>query len=138
MPEDNTEQLLTRIMCSPKFALEIDESADVPDLPQLLVFVRFCFEENIHGDFMFCRPLTERTTGNDMFKAANGYIASVDICWPHCVGICVDGAPALTGHKKGFQAEVRQVASHVNFIHCMVNRETLESFGLQPQLHTVL
>jgi hypothetical protein len=48
------------------------------------------------------------------FKATNNYITSEDISWLNCVGICTDGAAALTEHKKGFQAEVRQVALHVN------------------------
>jgi hypothetical protein len=47
MSEDVKEQLLTRIKCSPKFALQIDELRDVAGLAQLLVFVRYCFEENI-------------------------------------------------------------------------------------------
>jgi hypothetical protein len=45
MPEDNKEQLLTRIKCSPKFALQIDKSTDVAGLAHLLVFVRYCFEK---------------------------------------------------------------------------------------------
>jgi hypothetical protein len=35
VPEDIEEQLETRITCSPKFALRIDESADVAGFPQL-------------------------------------------------------------------------------------------------------
>jgi hypothetical protein len=46
-----------------------------------------------------------------MFEAVNDYITSEDTSLSNCVGICTDGAAALTGHKKGFQAEVRQVAS---------------------------
>jgi hypothetical protein len=60
MPEDITEQLLTQIKCSPKFALQITESTDVVGLSQLLMFVRYCFEENIHEDFMLCWLLTDR------------------------------------------------------------------------------
>jgi hypothetical protein len=40
MSKDIKEQPLTRIKCSPKFALQIDESTDVAGLAQLLVFVR--------------------------------------------------------------------------------------------------
>jgi hypothetical protein len=42
--EDIKEHLLIRIKCSPKFALQIDDSTDVAGLAQLLVFVRYCFE----------------------------------------------------------------------------------------------
>jgi hypothetical protein len=43
MSKDIKEQLLTRIKCSPKCALQIDESTYVAGLAQLLVFVRYCF-----------------------------------------------------------------------------------------------
>jgi hypothetical protein len=68
---------------------------------------------------------------NDCFTAE-------DISWANCVGICTDGAAALTEHKKGFQAEVQETGPHVNFIHCIINRETLASRDLEPKLHSVL
>jgi hypothetical protein len=55
---------------------------------------------------MFCLPLSERCTGSGIFKAVNDYFTAEDISCANCVGICTDGAAALTGHKKGFQAEV--------------------------------
>jgi hypothetical protein len=125
MTEDTKEQLQTRIECSPKFALHIEESTDVI-LAQLLVFVTYSFEENIQEEFMFCLPLSERCTGSDIFKVVNDYFTAEDISWANCVGICTDGAAALTGYKKGFQTEVQQIGSHVNFIHCIIHRDALE------------
>jgi hypothetical protein len=132
------EQLLTRIKCSPKFALQIDQSTDVAGLAQLLVFIRYCFEEKFQEKLMFCLPLSERCTGSDIFKAVNDYFTAEDISWANCVGICADGAANLTGHKKGFQAEVQKISPHVNFIHCIIHREALASRGFQPKLHSVL
>jgi hypothetical protein len=68
MSEDIKEQLLTRIKCRPKFALQINKSTDIAGLAQLLLFVRYCFEESIQEVFMFCLPLSERCTGRDIFK----------------------------------------------------------------------
>jgi hypothetical protein len=68
--EDIKEQLLIRIKCSPKLALQIDEATDA-GFAQLLLFVRCCFEENIQEELMFCLPLSERCTGSDIFKAVN-------------------------------------------------------------------
>jgi Tfp pilus assembly protein PilO len=79
MSEDIKEQLLNRIKCSPKFALQIDESTDVAGLAQLLVFVGYFFEDNIQEEFMFCLPLSERCTGSDMSKAVNDYLRAEDI-----------------------------------------------------------
>jgi hypothetical protein len=79
MSEDIKELLLTRIKCSPKSALQIDESTDVAGLAQLLVFVRYCFEENIQEEFMFCLPPSERCTGSDIFKAVNDCFTAEDM-----------------------------------------------------------
>jgi hypothetical protein len=68
----------------------------------------------------------------------NGYFTAEDISWANCVGICTDGAAALTIHKKGFQAEVQQICPHVNSIHCIIHREALASRDLEPKLRSVL
>jgi hypothetical protein len=69
--EDIKEQLLNWITCSQKFALELDESPNLADVSRPLVLVRYCYEENIHKDFIFCPVLMEGTTGSDMFTAVN-------------------------------------------------------------------
>jgi hypothetical protein len=51
---DVKEQLLTQIKCSSKFSLQSSEAIDVAGLSQLHIFVRYCSEENIHEDFIFC------------------------------------------------------------------------------------
>jgi hypothetical protein len=62
-----------------------------------------------------------------MFKAMIYNNTSKDISWSYFIFNCTDGAAALPGHKKGFQAEVRLVASHVNFIHYINHRRALAS-----------
>jgi hypothetical protein len=61
MSEEIKKQLLTRIKCSPKFALQIDESTDVAGLAQLLVFVRYCFEETTSTQFTFPQSISRRS-----------------------------------------------------------------------------
>jgi hypothetical protein len=61
-----------------------------------------------------------------------------DIFWANCAGICTDEATALTGHKKGFQDEVREIAPHVNFMRYIIHREHLSSRDFEPKLHSVL
>jgi hypothetical protein len=60
------------------------------------------------------------------------------ISWVNCIGISTDRAAALTGHKKGFQAEVRQIGSRMNFIYCIIHREALASHDLEPKFHSEL
>jgi hypothetical protein len=87
---------------------------------------------------MFCPPLSERCTRSDIFKAVNDNFTAKDISWANCVSVCSDGAAALTGHKKGFQAEIQQIGPHVNFIHFIIHRETLASRDFEPKLHSEL
>jgi hypothetical protein len=47
----------------------------------------------------------------------NDYFTAEDISWANYIGTCTDGAAALTGHKKGFQAEVQQIGPQVNFLY---------------------
>jgi hypothetical protein len=54
---------------------------------------------------------------SDIFKAVNDYFTAENISLANCVGTCTDGAAALTGHKKSFQAEVQQIGPHVNILY---------------------
>jgi hypothetical protein len=113
IPEYIKEQPLTRMKCSEKFALQIDELTEVAGLAQLLLFVTYSFYEKIQGEFMFFQLLSERCTGIDIFQAVNDCFTAEDIFWVNCISICTDEAAALTGHKV-VQAEVQQVGPHMN------------------------
>jgi hypothetical protein len=80
-------ELQTRVKCSPKFALQIDDSTHVARLAQLLQFVRHYFEENIQQEFIFCLLLSEGFTRNDLFKAVNDYFTEGDVSWSNFIGI---------------------------------------------------
>ncbi|KAI2646868.1 Zinc finger BED domain-containing protein 5 [Labeo rohita] len=54
---DILSQLISRIKKSEFFSLQVDESTDVANLSNLLVYVRYLFENTVHEDFLFCRPL---------------------------------------------------------------------------------
>jgi hypothetical protein len=132
--EDIKELLLTGIKC--RFALQIEEPADVQ------VYLSY-----VHLSDTALRKRTWRLhvlsiahrndTGSDMFKAVNDHIPSQNISWSYCFGICMDGAAALTGHMKDFQADARQFCPHLNFIHSTIRREALASRDLQLLLNAV-
>ena len=60
MSNDLQTQLIEKVKASPVFAIQIDESVDVGNLSQLIVFIRYIGENNIEEDVLFCQPL--RTT----------------------------------------------------------------------------
>lgn len=54
------------------------------------------------------------------------------------VGLCTDGARAMTGHERGLAARVQQVAPLVKWTHCMVHREALAAKKMPVLLDSVL
>ncbi|XP_066980131.1 general transcription factor II-I repeat domain-containing protein 2B-like [Macrobrachium rosenbergii] len=65
---DIKEQVVAAIKESGKFSLQLDESTDVSDDAQLLVYVRYQGKSDIEENFLFCKRLETTTTGEDLFS----------------------------------------------------------------------
>jgi hypothetical protein len=63
--------------------------------------VRYCFENRVLEDLLFCQTLEERTTGEDIFVKLNYFFTANELSWNNCVGVCTDGAAGKKGKKKG-------------------------------------
>ena len=61
MSQDIKLQVTEKIRLSPFFAVQLDESTDVAQLPQLLVYARYISENWVEEDFLFCSPLKTTT-----------------------------------------------------------------------------
>ncbi|KAI7804398.1 putative zinc finger BED domain-containing protein 5-like [Triplophysa rosa] len=100
------KQLLLRIKSSEFYALQIDESTYVAGLAQLLAYVRYFYYGSVMEDILFCKPLEGRATGEEIFKVLDGFVTSHGLQWTNCVGICTDGAKAMTGRLNGLVTRV--------------------------------
>jgi len=47
-------------------SIQLDESTDVSQCAQLLVYVRYMHTDAIKEEFLFCEPLSETTKAADM------------------------------------------------------------------------
>ncbi|MBN3326461.1 SCND3 protein, partial [Atractosteus spatula] len=93
----------------------IDMADDVKiDLANLLVYVRYEFEGMSHENFLFCKPLPTGTTGEHIFQLLNEFIEENGLDWIKCVGVCTDGARAMTSRRSGVVARIREVAPEIN------------------------
>ena len=54
MSDNIKSKVLSKIDTSPVFALQLDESTDISNLSQLLVYVRYVADERINEEFLFC------------------------------------------------------------------------------------
>ncbi|XP_050520589.1 SCAN domain-containing protein 3-like [Daktulosphaira vitifoliae] len=96
------------------FALQIDESTDIANMAQLMVFIRFDRNDEIIEEFLFYLP------------------------WGKCVGFCSDGARAITGRLTGVATRIKKVVSLCKTMHCMTHRQALASNNMSRSLKLVL
>lgn len=115
----------------------MDESTDVQGLAQLLVFVRYIWNNKSHEDILFCE-LIIRGTSDEIFKTIDSYLKSQGLHWDKCVGICTDSARAMWAKNSGVVAKVLVVSPHAEWRHCNIHREALVSKCLSEDLETVL
>lgn len=87
---------------------------------------------------MLCAlSLTTNTTAAELFKSLDGYMLG-KLKWSFCVGICTDGAAAMTGRLFGLTARIKEVAPACESTHCIIHREMLASRKMPPELNSVL
>ena len=80
--------------------MQLDESTDVSNMAQLMVFARSCFKNEIHKELLFCEPLKERCTGEDIFSTVNDFFNNKNVSWKNCARVTTDGEATWTGIKK--------------------------------------
>lgn len=135
--EDIETQLLERINTSPWYALQVDESTDLDNKAILLVYVRYLYQEDVHEDMLCALSLPTKTTAAEVFKSLDDYISG-KLKWSFCVGICTDGAAAMTGRLSGLTTRIKEVAPECESTHCVIHREMLASRKIPPELNSVL
>ena len=90
----------------------MDESTDIKDSAQLLVFIRSLtptFE--LCEDVLSMETLSSRTRGEDRFVTAKNACIRNGLELKNLRGICTDGAPAMIGNIKGFVARFLEYVS---------------------------
>ena len=114
----------------------MDESTDLTNKALLLVFVRYCADENVHDDLLFCKELPTRTTADEVIHCLDNHFANKAIDWKNCVGACTDGAASMTGIHRGVVKQIQQRAEQAKWTHCFLHRENLASRQMSPELQT--
>ncbi|XP_068226334.1 zinc finger BED domain-containing protein 5-like [Palaemon carinicauda] len=141
---DMSEAILCQIIQELKetptglFSIQLDETTDVTNFSQLLVYVRYYKNEKIKEDFLFCKLLLTSTTAVDIFNLIDDFFKEHSIEWEKLCGVCTDGAPAMLGCKSGFQSLVKKVSPEVIGTHCMIHRQVLATKMLPEPFKEVL
>lgn len=108
MSNDIEEQLVSKIKKSPFFALQCDESTDISNCCQLLVFVRFLDDNLIKEELLISRELETTSKGIDVMNSISEYFEKHNLMWNKLVALCTDGALAMLGSRSGLATLVKQ------------------------------
>ncbi|CAH1101546.1 unnamed protein product [Psylliodes chrysocephalus] len=109
---DMAKDIQEQLMNSQHFALQFDESTDVSDCAQFVVFMRFEADDKSTCDY--------------------------DIDWKKCIAICSDGAKAMTGKNSGLIVKLKLIMPNISWTHCFLHQEALAAKVVPPDLNDVL
>ncbi|CAK1591742.1 unnamed protein product [Parnassius mnemosyne] len=102
MAEDIKKQVVEAVTESTFYAIQLDESTDIAQCCQLLVFVRYMQNETIKDELLFSTELTTTTKAIDIMTAVSDFFAKHELSWQKLMGVCTDGAPTMLGSRSGF------------------------------------
>ncbi|XP_075210345.1 general transcription factor II-I repeat domain-containing protein 2-like [Lycorma delicatula] len=124
------EQLYDDINSCSCFSLQCDESTDISDTAQLIVFVRMVFKDfTSKEELLGMISLKERTRGVDIFKAFKNLLNDLKVSLFKLVSITTDGAAATIGCRNGFIALCQNEDEFPAFLsyHCIIHPQVLAS-----------
>lgn len=138
MADDIEKQVVAAVKESKFYAIQLDESTDIAQCCQLLVFVRYIQNETIKSDLLFSTELTTSSKAVDIMIAISDFLGKHELSWQKLIGVCTDGAPAMLGSRSGFIQLVREKNPNIVAVHCIIHRQALAAKTLSDELNAVL
>ena len=135
MSDDIADQILAEIKESQfGFAIQLDESTDITNYCQLLVYVRYAQTNIMKTELLLNHEVSTTTKGKDIFDVLDIFFKKYELDWKNLVGCTTDGAPSMLGCRSGFQSYVKAVSPNVTSVHCFIHRFALCTKVLPAQL----
>ena len=106
--DDINDQLVAK-MRGNEFSLQLDEATTSTSNKDayLICFVRFINNnENIVEDLLICKPTLTNCRAHELFAMLNNFSQENNLQWKYCVGLCTDGARAMSGLFGGLRTLV--------------------------------
>ncbi|KAM8960711.1 general transcription factor II-I repeat domain-containing protein 2-like [Pelodytes ibericus] len=119
------------------FSLALDESNDVRDSAQLLIFIRGTNDYfEVTEELAALQSIKATTTGEDIYEKVCQTVNDLELDWAKLASVTTDGAPSMVGSKKGVIARINQEMdkhnhSHPIAIHCLIHQQALCSKSLK-------
>lgn len=120
---DHVEMKLKNVMQDCKyFSLALDESTDVMDVSQLMIFARTIDNAfDVHEELLKLASLHDTTKGSDIFNAVTSAVSDYG-GFEKLSTVVTDGAPAMQGRHRGFAGLLRQSRVNWPIQHCIIHQ----------------
>ncbi len=138
MSQDIKDQVLDQVRATSVFAIQLDETTDVAQCSQLLMYACFMSGNSVKEEMLFCHPMESYTTATDIFQVVSNFFQENQLLWDSLVRVCTDGAPAMLGLQSGFITRVKEKSPSAIGTHCILHREALASRTLPAEMRDVM
>uniref|UniRef100_H2ZD91 Uncharacterized protein n=1 Tax=Ciona savignyi TaxID=51511 RepID=H2ZD91_CIOSA len=128
LSENIEASLKDRISKCSAFSIALDESTDVSDTAQLVVFIRGVTDNfEVTEEFLDMASMHSTTTGQNICEEVTKLMNKFEIDSSKLVGITTDGAPSMVGKNNGFVKRFLDVIQTENVLvsHCIIHQENL-------------
>nr|KAF6296031.1 hypothetical protein mMyoMyo1_009163 [Myotis myotis] len=108
--EDLASKLNSKAEFFKFYSLALDESNDVKDTAQLLIFIRGISDNfEITEEFLAMEPLKGKTRGEDLYDRVSTVIEKMKLPWSKLANVTTDGSPNLTGKNQNPETAPEEV-----------------------------
>ena len=136
---DILDQIVQEIKDSPiRISLQLDESMDVSNMSQLIVYAHYIKDGDIKDKFLFCEPLQTMTKADDVLRLVANFFEKHQIEWEKLRSVCTDGTPTMIRKRCGFAALLKKKVPDVIVKHCFLHCHALAAKTLPPVLKDFL
>ena len=122
------ETLKERLKSCEAFSLALNESTDISDTAQLVIFIRAVTARfDIVEEFLDIVSLSSTTTEQDICEQALKVGEKFELNTAKLCGVTTDGAPSMTSRTNGFTKKFLNAvgAQDVVVSHCIIHQENL-------------
>jgi len=129
--ENIQKQLKEKIQNFQHFSIALDESTDVVDTAQLLIFIRGVdFDLNVTEELAALCSLHGSTTGQNIFESLKICFEKLQLNWETLVNVTTDGARCMTGDNIGLRGKINDKLISLGlkkplYLHCIIHQYNL-------------
>ncbi|KAK0145774.1 General transcription factor II-I repeat domain-containing protein 2B [Merluccius polli] len=136
--EDIVSELNKKAESFNLYSLALDESNDIKDTAQLLIFIRGINDSfEITEELLSMESLKGKTRGEDLYEQVSAVIKRMKLPWSKLASFTTDGSPNLTGKNVGLLKRIQNKVKEENpdqdviLLHCIIHQQSLCKSVLQ-------